>query len=43
MIIPYLYNRKRWTGWDDLNPRPQPAFSEAALFTSYLRMIKIIS
>ena len=21
--IPYLYNRKKWTGWDDLNPRPQ--------------------
>ena len=24
--IPYLYNRKKWTGWDDLNPRPQPFF-----------------
>jgi hypothetical protein len=21
--IPYLYNRKKWTGWDDLTPRPQ--------------------
>jgi len=20
--MPYLYNRKKWTGWD-LNPRPQ--------------------
>jgi hypothetical protein len=24
-LIPYLYHRKKWTGWD-LNPRPQPAF-----------------
>ncbi len=23
--MPYLYNSKKWTGWD-LNPRPQPAF-----------------
>jgi len=22
-IIPHLYNSKKWTGWDDLNPRPQ--------------------
>ena len=29
-IIPYLSHRKEWTGWD-LNPRPQPVFSKAAL------------
>jgi hypothetical protein len=23
-----LYNRKKWTGWDDLDPRPQLAFSK---------------
>ena len=25
--IPYLYNRKKWTGWD-LNPRPQQCQQE---------------
>ena len=25
--IPYLYNRKKWTGWVDLNPRPQLAIA----------------
>jgi hypothetical protein len=31
--IPYLYNRKKWTGWD-LNPRPQLgcSFSKAVLY-----------
>jgi hypothetical protein len=24
-VIPYLYNRKKWTGRDDLNPRAQSA------------------
>jgi hypothetical protein len=31
--IPYLYNRKKRTGWD-LNPRPQYRSSLKMLFTS---------
>ena len=37
-IIPYLYNRKKWTGWDDLNPRPQlQQLSKTALSTAHLK------
>jgi Polyketide cyclase / dehydrase and lipid transport len=33
-LIPYLYNRKKWTGWDDLNPRPQQQFVKLICFQS---------
>jgi hypothetical protein len=39
--IPYLYNRNKWTGWMDLNPRP-PTFQEMPNFIIFVGIIHII-
>ena len=40
-LMQYFHNRKKWTEWDDLNPRP-PTFQKMPNFIIFVGIIHII-